>query len=91
VAERSTTCTTQSNTYKLHVEITTSTAFSSARLYWIEASWPRHSLPITATGARSGEVTKILLKESTEWWVQAVAADGRAAETPHATVRSPCL
>ena len=91
VTERSTTCTTQSNTYKLHVEITTSAAYSSARLYWIEGSWPRHSLPITATGVRSGEVTKILLKETTEWWVQAVAADGSSAQTPHATVRSPCL
>jgi RNA polymerase sigma factor (sigma-70 family) len=91
VSERSATCTTASNTYKLHVEIATSTPFSSARLHWIEGSWPRHSLPITATGARTGEVTKVLLKEPTDWWVEAVAADGRTARTETAFVRSPCL
>jgi hypothetical protein len=91
VSDRSATCTTASNTYKLHVEITTSIGFSSARLYWIEGSWPRHSLPITATGPRSGEVTKVLLKDRTEWWVQAQSADGRTALTQRAHVSSPCL
>lgn len=91
IADRTATCTTASNTYKLHVEITTSTEFATARLYWIEETWPRHSLPLAATGARSGQVTKPLLKNSTEWWVQAVAPDGRTAETEHTTVRSPCV
>ncbi len=91
VTDKAATCTTASNTYKLHVEIVTSAAFGSARLHWIEGSWPRRSLPIEATGPRSGEVTKVLLKDPAEWWVEAVAADGRTAKTARGFVRSPCL
>jgi hypothetical protein len=84
------TCTIESNTYKLHVEAKTSTAMVSARLYWIEEGWPRHSLPLDLTSGSTGEVTKVLLKNPTVWWVRAVAADGREAETAHLNVGSPC-
>jgi RNA polymerase sigma factor (sigma-70 family) len=91
VVERSATCTVQSGTFRLYVRVAVTRPVSSARLYWIEGTGPRHSLPLTSTTETTAEVTKILLRDPTVWWVGVNAADGAAAETPHVTVANPCV
>jgi hypothetical protein len=46
---------------------------------------------MAATNARTVEVTKVLLRETTVWWVRAIALDGAEADTPSQSVRNPCV